>query len=102
MPPRRRRPPLRHPLLRPRRRRSPARRRRSLTRRRRHRPPSNHRDDPDRSRARGAPMTERPAFVLLEDGTWYPGVTRRPIGPAFGEVVFTTNLTGYQETFTDP
>jgi carbamoyl-phosphate synthase small subunit len=47
-------------------------------------------------------MTERPAFVLLEDGTWYPGVTRRPMGPAFGEVVFTTNLTGYQETFTDP
>lgn len=47
-------------------------------------------------------MTERPAFVLLEDGTWYPGVTSRPIGLAFGEVVFTTNLTGYQETFTDP
>src|SRR5262245_2749612 len=47
-------------------------------------------------------MTERPAFVLLEDGTWYPGVTRRPLGAAFGEVVFTTGLTGYQETFTDP
>jgi carbamoyl-phosphate synthase small subunit len=39
---------------------------------------------------------------LLEDGTWYPGVTQRPIGAAFGEVVFTTGLTGYQETFTDP
>src|SRR4029079_3479783 len=26
----------------------------------------------------------------------------RPLPPAFGEVVFTTNLTGYQETFTDP
>ena len=26
----------------------------------------------------------------------------RPIDPAFGEVVFTTNHTGYQETFTDP
>ena len=45
---------------------------------------------------------DRPAFVLLEDGTWYAGSTGRPIGPAFGEVVFTTNLTGYQETFTDP
>ena len=47
-------------------------------------------------------MTDRPAFVLLEDGAWFPGTTARPIDPAFGEVVFTTNLTGYQETFTDP
>jgi carbamoyl-phosphate synthase small subunit len=47
-------------------------------------------------------MTDRPAFVLLEDGTWYPGTAPRPLQPAFGEVVFTTNLTGYQETFTDP
>jgi len=43
-----------------------------------------------------------PAFVLLEDGNWFAGTTARPIDPAFGEVVFTTNLTGYQETFTDP
>ncbi len=42
------------------------------------------------------------AFVLLEDGNWFAGTTARPIDPAFGEVVFTTNLTGYQETFTDP
>ncbi len=47
-------------------------------------------------------MTERPAFVLLEDGSWFAGTTREPIDPSFGEVVFTTNLTGYQETFTDP
>ena len=47
-------------------------------------------------------MTDRPAFVLLEDGAWFPGTTARPLDPAFGEVVFTTNLTGYQETFTDP
>ena len=47
-------------------------------------------------------MTERPAFVLLEDGTWYAGTAPRSITPTFGEVVFTTNLTGYQETFTDP
>lgn len=46
--------------------------------------------------------TGRPAFVLLEDGTWYPGTTHRAIEPSFGEVVFTTNLAGYQETFTDP
>ncbi len=43
-----------------------------------------------------------PAFVLLEDGNWFAGTAARPIDPAFGEVVFTTNLTGYQETFTDP
>lgn len=47
-------------------------------------------------------MTDRPAFVLLEDGTWYSGSVPRAIDPSFGEVVFTTNLTGYQETFTDP
>ncbi len=47
-------------------------------------------------------MTDRPAFVLLEDGAWFPGTAPRPIEPSFGEVVFTTNLSGYQETFTDP
>ena len=46
--------------------------------------------------------TERPAFVLLEDGTWYAGTLVGAGVPAFGEVVFTTNMTGYQETFTDP
>jgi carbamoylphosphate synthase small subunit len=40
--------------------------------------------------------------VLLEDGSWFAGSSRRALSPAFGEVVFTTNLTGYQETFTDP
>lgn len=44
----------------------------------------------------------QPGFVLLEDGTWFSGQLRHSISPAFGEVVFTTNLTGYQETFTDP
>ena len=51
---------------------------------------------------RGARETDRPAFVLLEDGTWYAGTMPRATVPAFGEVVFTTSLTGYQETFTDP
>ena len=31
-----------------------------------------------------------------------PARRRVPSTPTFGEVVFTTNLTGYQETFTDP
>jgi carbamoyl-phosphate synthase small subunit len=47
-------------------------------------------------------MTGRPAFVLLEDGTWYPGTAPTSSVPAFGEVVFTTSMSGYQETFTDP
>lgn len=47
-------------------------------------------------------MTDRPAFVLLEDGTWYPGSTVRPLEASYGEVVFTTNMSGYQEVFTDP
>lgn len=47
-------------------------------------------------------VRDRPAFVLLEDGAWFAGSSRRALSPAFGEVVFTTNLTGYQETFTDP
>ena len=47
-------------------------------------------------------MTGRPAFVLLEDGAWFAGTTPAPISEAFGEVVFTTGLSGYQETFTDP
>ena len=46
--------------------------------------------------------TERPAFVLLEDGTWYAGQLASKGTQSFGEVVFTTNLSGYQETFTDP
>jgi carbamoyl-phosphate synthase small subunit len=47
-------------------------------------------------------MTDHPAFLLLEDGAWFSGTTAQRVDPAFGEVVFTTNLTGYQETFTDP
>ncbi|MEO8032143.1 MAG: glutamine-hydrolyzing carbamoyl-phosphate synthase small subunit [Gemmatimonadota bacterium] len=47
-------------------------------------------------------MTDRPAYVLLEDGTWYAGTAPRSLPPTFGEVVFTTGLSGYQETFTDP
>jgi carbamoyl-phosphate synthase small subunit len=47
-------------------------------------------------------MIDHPALVLLEDGAWFAGVTRWSGEPQFGEVVFTTNMTGYQETFTDP
>ena len=40
--------------------------------------------------------------MLLEDGAWFPGTARRSFSATSGEVVFTTNLTGYQEVFTDP
>jgi len=46
--------------------------------------------------------TAAKAYVLLEDGAWFAGTARRSLSPTTGEVVFTTNLTGYQEVFTDP
>jgi carbamoyl-phosphate synthase small subunit len=42
------------------------------------------------------------AYVLLEDDTWYRGATSAPFAVTPAEVVFTTNLSGYQEVFTDP
>ena len=41
-------------------------------------------------------------YVLLEDGTLFPGRSVAAEGSAFGEAVFTTGMTGYQETVTDP
>jgi len=42
------------------------------------------------------------AFLVLEDGTVFPGRSVGAEGIAFGEAVFTTAMTGYQETVTDP
>ncbi len=47
-------------------------------------------------------LEPQPGFVLLEDGRWFRGEYTGTLPPGFGEVVFTTNMTGYQETFTDP
>jgi carbamoyl-phosphate synthase small subunit len=44
----------------------------------------------------------RPGFLLLEDGTLFVGRLRAGGELAVAEVVFTTNMTGYQEVFTDP
>ncbi|HZO19101.1 MAG TPA: glutamine-hydrolyzing carbamoyl-phosphate synthase small subunit [Gemmatimonadaceae bacterium] len=44
----------------------------------------------------------RPGFLLLEDGTLFRGRLRDSIAPRVAEVVFTTNMTGYQEVYTDP
>lgn len=41
-------------------------------------------------------------FLLLEDGTLFLGRLSGPVPPTVAEVVFTTNMTGYQEVFTDP
>ena len=47
-----------------------------------------------------------PGFLLLEDGTLFrgriAGAADSSLLPAVAEVVFTTNMTGYQEVFTDP
>jgi carbamoyl-phosphate synthase small subunit len=41
-------------------------------------------------------------FLALEDGTVFRGESAGAEGFAFGEAVFTTSMTGYQEVVTDP
>jgi carbamoyl-phosphate synthase small subunit len=43
-----------------------------------------------------------PAILVLEDGTTFHGTSFGAEGESFGEVVFNTGMTGYQETLTDP
>ncbi|HEV2641534.1 MAG TPA: glutamine-hydrolyzing carbamoyl-phosphate synthase small subunit [Candidatus Elarobacter sp.] len=43
-----------------------------------------------------------PGFLLLEDGTLFHGRLHGAPTGAGAEVVFTTNMTGYQEVFSDP
>ncbi|WP_405433996.1 glutamine-hydrolyzing carbamoyl-phosphate synthase small subunit [Micromonospora sp. NBC_00617] len=44
----------------------------------------------------------RSAILVLEDGRTFPGEAYGSIGETFGEAVFNTGMTGYQETLTDP
>jgi carbamoyl-phosphate synthase small subunit len=44
----------------------------------------------------------RPALLVLEDGTTLHGTGFGAEGETFGEMVFNTAMTGYQETLTDP
>ena len=44
----------------------------------------------------------QPAVLVLEDGTTMRGAAYGAIGSTFGEAVFSTGMTGYQETLTDP
>jgi len=41
-------------------------------------------------------------MLVLEDGRTFRGEAYGSVGEAFGEAVFTTSMTGYQETLTDP
>lgn len=47
-------------------------------------------------------LLDRTAYLILEDGRRFDGVVLGAPGPAFGEVVFNTSMTGYQEVLTDP
>ncbi|MBM4193618.1 MAG: glutamine-hydrolyzing carbamoyl-phosphate synthase small subunit [Gemmatimonadetes bacterium] len=48
-------------------------------------------------------LRTKPGFLLLEDGTLFRGTLEHEDGlPSVAEVVFTTNMSGYQEVFTDP
>jgi carbamoyl-phosphate synthase small subunit len=43
-----------------------------------------------------------PALLVLEDGRAFSGQAFGAIGETFGEAVFATGMSGYQETLTDP
>ena len=47
-------------------------------------------------------MAKAPAKLALEDGTVFTGHGFGATGETFGEVVFNTSMTGYQEVLTDP
>jgi carbamoyl-phosphate synthase small subunit len=47
-------------------------------------------------------VSEATGYVLLEDGTRYDGIACGADGYVVGEVVFTTGMSGYQESMTDP
>ena len=42
------------------------------------------------------------AYFVLDDGAIFEGTSWAAQGETFGEAVFSTGMTGYQETLTDP
>ena len=56
---------------------------------------------PQAAPAPHAPITTQ-ALLVLEDGRVFTGHSFGADGETFGEVVFSTGMTGYQETLTDP
>uniref|UniRef100_UPI00288C55C3 carbamoyl-phosphate synthase domain-containing protein n=1 Tax=Lancefieldella parvula TaxID=1382 RepID=UPI00288C55C3 len=50
-----------------------------------------------------ASATSQPrALLVLEDGTTFEGRCCGASGETFGEIVFNTSMTGYQEIISDP
>ncbi len=49
-----------------------------------------------------SPKNLRDGWLVLADGTRFPGQVFGAAGPVTGEAVFTTSMTGYQEVLTDP
>jgi carbamoyl-phosphate synthase small subunit len=47
-------------------------------------------------------VSNPPALLVLEDGRTFRGRSYGAAGETFGEAVFATGMTGYQETLTDP
>ncbi|RJS47349.1 glutamine-hydrolyzing carbamoyl-phosphate synthase small subunit [Nocardioides cavernaquae] len=47
-------------------------------------------------------MNLKPALMVLEDGRTFRGEAFGAEGETFGEAVFSTGMSGYQETLTDP
>jgi carbamoyl-phosphate synthase small subunit len=47
-------------------------------------------------------MTDTTAVLVLEDGRTFTGTTYGAVGQTLGEAVFSTGMSGYQETLTDP
>lgn len=50
----------------------------------------------------GIVFSDSNALLVLEDGQVYVGQPYGAVGSTTGEIVFTTGMTGYQETLTDP
>jgi len=48
------------------------------------------------------PNKQSVAYLVLDDGRIFEGKSWAKTGEAFGEAVFSTGMTGYQETLTDP
>src|SRR5581483_5230644 len=61
-----------------------------------------HRGRRERRPPRGGRGRVSSAYVLLEDGARFDGDARGADGPAVGEIVFTTSMSGYQEAMSDP
>jgi len=47
-------------------------------------------------------VSHRKAVLVLEDGRVYTGAAFGAVGQTLGEAVFSTGMSGYQETLTDP